>query len=216
MVVNAPVPVLLVPGWSDRARALRKLEQFLLDSGWSADAVHSLEFADRHGSNLDHAREIARAVAALLAATRTDRIDVVAHSMGGLATRRYLADHGSAAAIRRAVFLATPHRGTWAALLAYGGGRREMLPGSQFLRGLAESPWPETLETTAAVWTRLDLRVLPHASAVLEAGRNLRAPLVTHRGLLRSARVHRLVRDVLLAPVPANPPARGIPLPDPA
>jgi hypothetical protein len=114
--------------------------------------------------------------------------------------------------VRRAVFLATPHRGTWAALFAYGGGRREMLPGSQFLRELAETPWPESLET-ATVWTRLDLRVLPHASAVLGGGRNLRAPLVTHQGLLRSARVHRLIRDVLLAPLSADPASRGIPQP---
>jgi triacylglycerol lipase len=216
VITSPPVPVLLVPGWSDRARALRKLAEYLLASGWPVDAVHSLEFADRYGSNLVHAREIACAVEALLAITHADRIDVVAHSMGGLATRRYLADHAGAAAIRRAVFLATPHRGTWAALFAYGGGRREMLPGSQFLRELAALPWPTTLETAAAVWTRLDMRVLPHASAVLEAGRNLRAPLVTHKGLLRSARVHRLVCDVLRAPVVADLPVQGIPQPDPA
>jgi triacylglycerol lipase len=216
MVNTSPIPVLLVPGWSNRAHKLGRLARFLLGSGWPAEAVHALEFADPYGSNLLHAREIARAVEALLAATHAERVDVVAHSMGGLATRRYLADHADAGAVRRAVFLATPHRGTWAALFAYGGGRREMLPGSQFLRDLADVPWPGTLEAAAVVWTRFDLRVLPHASAVLEACQNVRAPLVTHQGLLRSPRVHRLVRDVLLAPLSTGPPARGIPEPDPA
>ena len=40
-------PVLLVPGWSDRARALKRLRAFLLAEGWPV--VHVLDFADRFG-----------------------------------------------------------------------------------------------------------------------------------------------------------------------
>lgn len=203
-------PVLLVPGWSNRARAWRRLASFLLSDGWPSNHVHALDFEDPFGSNVRHAAEIAKAVDSLLETTRADRVDIVAHSMGGLATRRYLADHGMRGCVRRVVFLATPHRGTWAALFAFGGGRREMMPGSRFLRELNGRPLHGGVEA-AAVWTRLDLRVLPRASAMLEGGRNLLAPLVTHQGLLRNARVHRMVCNMLLEPAPARPAAVGIP-----
>lgn len=198
-MLRVPTPVLLVPGWSDRARALRRLARFLLDSGWPRDRVRALDFGDRFGSNVVHAREIARAVEAMRATTGADRVDIVAHSMGGLAARRFLADCESCEPpVRRVVFLGTPHSGTWAALLAFGGGRREMLPGSRFLQELHDAEWPAVVDAVA-LHTRLDLRVLPHASAILPAATaNRRVPLVTHQGLLRSRRVHRIVRDTLL------------------
>lgn len=190
-------PVLLVPGWSNRARALRRMARFLLDQGWPRERVRALDFVDPFGSNIAHAREIARAVDAMRSATGSEHVDIVAHSMGGLAARWYLAERGEDAAIRRIVFLATPHSGTWAALFAFGGGRREMLPGSPFLRQLKALPWPEHVQAVALT-TRLDLRVLPHWSARLERAHHRRIPLVTHQGLIRSRRVHRIVRDALL------------------
>ena len=62
-------------------------------------------------------------------------IAVVAHSMGGLALRYYIARSG-ATAIHTAIFVGTPHSGTYAAYLAWGGGGREMRPDSNFLREL--------------------------------------------------------------------------------
>lgn len=195
--VSRPTPVLLVPGWSNRARAMRRLARFLLQNGWPRDRVRALDFADPFGSNVVHAREVARAVDAMRATTGEDRVDIVAHSMGGLATRRFMADQGEQPPVRRVVFLATPHAGTWAALLAFGGGRREMLPGSRFLRDLEHCEWPEAVDAIA-LRTRLDLRVFPPASAVLDCADNHCLRLVTHQGLLRSRRVHRMVLEALL------------------
>lgn len=192
-----PRPVLLVPGWSNRARALRRLARYLLAHGWPRDRVRALEFRDPFGSNIIHAREIAFAVEAMLSVTGADAVDVVAHSMGGLATRRYLCDH-EAAPVRRVVFLATPHRGTWAALFAFGGGRREMLPGSLFLRELERTSLPARVDGIV-VSTPFDLRVLPRQNALLEGCAHRQVGFVSHQGLLRSRRVHCLVRETLLA-----------------
>lgn len=196
--MSPPTPVLLVPGWSNRARALHPLARHLLRSGWSADRVRALDFADRFGSNVVHAREVARAVDAIRATTGAPQVDIVAHSMGGLAARRYIADHaGHPPPVRRVVFLATPHAGTWAALLAFGGGGREMRPGSRFLRDLEACEWPGCVEAIA-LRTRLDLRVFPPRSAVFPCADNHCLRVVTHQGLLRSRRVHRLVVEALL------------------
>lgn len=193
-------PVLLVPGWSNRGRHLRHLARHLRENGWPDDAVLTIDFRDPFGSNLEHAGEIARAVDALRDRTGAECIDVVAHSMGGLATRCYLAEREPPGCpLRRVVFLATPHAGTWAALFAFGGGRREMLPGSDLLNALACQAWPAGMEIFT-VRTPWDMRVLPRSSACLPAAREVVLPRVTHQGLLRSRRAHLAVRAILEAP----------------
>lgn len=89
---NPPVPVLLVPGWSDGPEELEPLEVRLLESGWPLGRVLAVEFEDPVGSNRTHAGTVADAVRSLRASTGAPRVDIVAHSMGGLAVRRYLRD----------------------------------------------------------------------------------------------------------------------------
>ncbi len=102
-----------------------------------------------------------------MALTGAEQVDVVAHSMGGLAVRYYLRTGETAASIRRAVFLGTPHRGTAAAVLAWGDGGREMVPGSDFLMELNQGrPVPEGVEALA-IRTPVDLRVIPASSGRL-------------------------------------------------
>jgi triacylglycerol esterase/lipase EstA (alpha/beta hydrolase family) len=152
LVRRAPVmprlPVLIVPGWKDGAGALRHIERFLIANGWPPEFVTPVAFRDPCGSNLEHAEELALAIASARDAVGAPRVDVIAHSMAGLAVRAYLARYDrpkdgfntSMPDIRRAVFLGTPHRGTWAAWLAWGRGAREMRPGSEFLRQLNRCP----------------------------------------------------------------------------
>lgn len=188
-------PVLLVPGWSDRARALNRLRAFLLAEGWPA--VRVLDFADRFGSNIEHAAELAAAVAEMRASA--GRLDVVAHSMGGLAVRHYLTDHPDGGGIRRVLFLATPHRGTWAAYFAWGRGGREMRPGSAFLRDLARHELPRAVRAFT-VRTPLDLRVFPPRSAAFPPAEDALVRYVSHQGLLRSRAAFAHVRRCLLEP----------------
>jgi triacylglycerol lipase len=194
--VIAPVPVLLVPGWSATVRLLAPLHRRLVEAGWSENRVMTLDFADPKGSNREHAREISMAVEALLQSTDAERVDIVAHSMGGLSTRLYL-DEGGAARVRRAVFVATPHRGTYAAYLAFGRGRHEMVPGSELLRELDQRlPVPPGVEAVT-IRTPMDVHVVPHASAVLPGVRDVRFCCLTHRGLVRSRRAFRVIHRFL-------------------
>ena len=196
-----PVPVLLVPGWSDDADELDPLAQRFIEAGWPGAHVRTLSFDDPFGSNRDHAREIARALAELRRDTGTPHVDVVAHSMGGLAVRHHLAmaalDGSGGAGVRRVVFLATPHAGTWSALVAWGDGAGEMLPGSDFLGALMRRPpIPDGIEALT-VRTPIDLHILPQESASLPGVPDRELCCPTHAGLVDDPRVFALVKSFL-------------------
>jgi triacylglycerol lipase len=188
-------PVLMVPGWSDRAAAFDELKAGFLKAGWREDQLLVVDFPDRYGSNVAHAAQIAVAVDSLKTRTGAARIDVVAHSMGGLATRYYMERMSGAGAVRRAVFLATPHRGTWAAFLAWGRGGSEMRPASDFLEQLDSVAAAHVRATT--IETRADLRIFPHSSTRLRGAQHFRICCPTHEGMLGSAQVFRLILAAL-------------------
>jgi pimeloyl-ACP methyl ester carboxylesterase len=189
------VPVLILPGWKDRATALRHLVRGLIANGWPPEFVTPIQFDDPFGSNIAHAAEVSRAIDRLRDQTGAQTVDVIAHSMGGLALRWALADaerNARQLLVRRAVFLGTPHRGTWIAWLGWGEGAREMRPGSAFLRSLSPAPLTPGVDAFC-VRTRLDARVIPGISATLPEARTYVLSSVTHRGMLRNERVLRFI-----------------------
>jgi triacylglycerol esterase/lipase EstA (alpha/beta hydrolase family) len=192
-----PYPVLLVPGWSDRAKRLYPLRDDLLRAGWRANHIEVVDFRRRFGSNTEHAAEIAAALQRLVERTGADRVDVVAHSMGGLALRYYLHFGDAAQQVRRVIFTGTPHSGTWVAWLAWGAGARDMRPNSRFLRALNEVPaLPAGIEALCLT-TPTELRVLPRRSARLAGVRCKGVWCASHARMLRSRRVFAAVRAFL-------------------
>ena len=188
------VPVVLVPGWFDTARELAAHRIRLSAAG--ASHVETLTFREPTGSNRDHAEEIDSVVAQVLAETGAEQVDIVAHSMGGLATRWYLKTHPDAP-VRRAIFIASPHRGTLSAHLAWGEGRQEMIPESPFLQSLnSGDPLPDGLEAMT-IRTPIDTRVVPGESATLPGVEDHTVCCPTHQGLLRDEDVFVLVLDFL-------------------
>ncbi len=190
------MPVLLVPGWSDRVDRLRWLALQFTRAGWPASHVHPVDFRDRYGGNAEHAAELSRSVDLLRARTGARRIDMVAHSMGGLAVRYYL-HFIDQSAVRRVVFMGTPHRGTWAAYLGWGGGARDMRPDSPFLTTLRALPPVPAGVDALCIHTPTDLRIFPASSARLSELRCQRVWCASHPRLLRSRNVFHAVRAFL-------------------
>ncbi len=190
------MPVLLIPGWFDTERDLAALRIRLMSSGWEPDHVAAVTFQRPTGSNRAHAAEIAAGAQRLLEATGHSELDIVAHSMGGLAVR-WLLRQPEAPPVRRVVFLASPHRGTLSAYVAWGEGSTEMKPGSAFLDSLnAGPPVPAGVEVLT-VRTPVDAHIIPGESATLPDAINETVCCPTHAGLLSDLEVFRIVRHFL-------------------
>lgn len=209
--LQPPHPVLLVPGWGDDARNLDPLRKRFLGAGWAPEQVAAVQFEDPVGSNEMHAREVGAAVEALAKKTGVQRVDVVAHSMGGLAVRWYLELMEGGPRVRRAVFLGTPNRGTLAAYLAWGKGGEEMEPGSDFLTKLNDEGAVPRDVRAITIRTPVDLRVIPPRSAALyEVGvTNLEVCCPTHQGLVEDQQTFVRIRNFLRQPPPRTDDSGG-------
>jgi triacylglycerol lipase len=190
--------VLLVPGWGDRSRSLRHLRSYLISAGYSEECVHAIDFRSPFGSNIAHASELAAFIDQLPQAAEPS-IDIVAHSMGGLAVR-YLLGHvpGAARRIRRVVSLGSPHSGTIWAWLGWGEGAREMRPASDFLKALNRAGTAGA--DLVSIRAPFDLRILPGTSSILAGARNYQLRSIGHRDLLRRKSVLEQVRQLLEEP----------------
>ncbi len=100
------------------------------------------------------------------------RIDLVAHSLGGLVSRCYLQLLGGARRVDRLITLGTPHHGTYAATFLPSAFVRQLHPDSAFLRHLNEQPVPETLRVTSMVAGR-DLLIQPVDSSCCPFGESV-------------------------------------------
>jgi triacylglycerol lipase len=206
---RAEVPVLLVPGWFDSARDLAAIRIHLLGAGWSDAEVRTITFEEPTGGNREHADELEATIAEVLQTSGADQVDIVAHSMGGLATRWYLLTRPDAP-VRRVVFLGSPHRGTLSAHLAWGDGREEMMPESPFLDTLnSAEPVPEGVEVVT-VRTLIDTHIVPGTSATLPGVPDYALCCPTHAGLLKSRHVFEIVRSFLELGDVARQPTNGI------
>jgi len=201
-------PVLLIHGYFATRGSLHLLERRLVERGhvvmsFRLGAVFNL------GDIRDSAGLIARKVESIVAQTGVTHVDIVGHSMGGLVGLFYLKRLGGRHRVRRLVLMGTPTQGTWSALLGLitaplGRASLQLLPGSPFLRELAESPLPPGVDVVSIGALRDWLA--PVASTVLEGVRHIAIP-TGHSGLLVDEQVADLVADILQEEAGAEAPA---------
>ncbi len=125
------------------------------------------------------------------------RVDLVAHSMGGLVARLALVEKSTRARVRVLVTLGTPHAGTFVARFGASAHIRELRPGSETLRTLKRQlPWrhPPRL---VCLWSPSDVFLLPPTSACVEGAENVEMPGFTHLSYLVHPRAAKAVLDAL-------------------
>jgi pimeloyl-ACP methyl ester carboxylesterase len=135
------------------------------------------------------------------------KVDLVAHSQGGIASRLALEEPAFAARIATLVTLGTPHAGTYVARFTatrQGGDLRRESP--VFARLATQLPWNSPVRLVA-FWSTGDLLVLPAESAAVEGAENIEMVGFSHLAYLLSPRCWQQVWEVLLA-APAEQPAR--------
>ncbi|MDH4050917.1 MAG: permease [Rubrivivax sp.] len=127
----------------------------------------------------DYVPVIERALRQLEQATGQAPV-VVAHSMGGLALRRWWVEAGRAARVHHAITIGTPHRGTWLARWATSPNGHQMLPGHPWLQDLAAREPADRAARMTCFYGHCDNIVFPASNATLEGADNRHLPGVAH------------------------------------
>jgi pimeloyl-ACP methyl ester carboxylesterase len=193
-------PVLLIHGFLANRGSLHMLETCLAEAGHVVLTFRlgSLNLRDIR----DSAELVASKVESLVAQTGVDRVDIVAHSMGGLLALDYIKRRGGRRRVRRLVMLGTPAKGTWTAILALasaplGRAGLQLLPGSAFLRELERIPLPPEVDVVAVTAERDWLA--PGECTLLHGVRHI--SLATgHTGLIMDRQVGNQVISLLAEP----------------
>lgn len=153
------LPILFIHGYMANSGFWRPYLKALYSRWGNTIATISLE--PLHASIDDYSQQIDQRVDELLSASRSEKCLVVAHSMGGLATRSYLRNLNSHHKIKAVITLGTPHSGTMLAHL-------DMSPNALQMRKL--SRWLTTLRAAESAQT------LPHFDSVIGTHDNIVAP----------------------------------------
>lgn len=139
------------------------------------------------GSIDDYLATLESAVQALERATGLAPV-AVAHSMGGLALRRWWAEQGATAGaepggrlrLHHALTLGSPHHGTWLARFAMTRNSRQMRQISGWLQTLAAREPPGHAAHFTCFYSHCDNIVFPPATATLPGADNRHLPGVAH------------------------------------
>jgi hypothetical protein len=150
-----------------------------------------------------YAKPLARVMRDLRSQFNDQGFDIVAHSMGGLITRKVLADDPElATSARRIVTLGSPHHGTgllsW---IRFGPVYRMMSLDSPFIKALPDLRTSAPGAEVTTVATEQDLIVYPVSTCFLPGSRQVTLKGLGHLGLLTDPEALDVIVEAL-APVP--------------
>lgn len=129
-------------------------------------------------------------------ATSAKQLTLVAHSMGGLVCRSYLARHGIEK-VAKLVTLASPHTGTELARVGLGQNAREMEPDSLWLRDMAG----ELLKIPViSLRNPYDNYVMPQDNQRLPGATDIELPAAGHVAMLYDRKIANIVLDACAEP----------------
>jgi predicted alpha/beta hydrolase family esterase len=105
---------------------------------------------------------------------------IVAHSMGGLAVRRWWAEHDGDRRVHHAITIGTPHQGTWLARFAMSRNAREMRQSSPWFAALTPREPASRAQRYTCFYSHCDNIVFPPSVATLPGADNRHLPGMAH------------------------------------
>jgi triacylglycerol esterase/lipase EstA (alpha/beta hydrolase family) len=187
-------PLVLVPGWSMNRSSLALLAARFGKDGRDAYPItysSTCSDADRM------AAEIAAHIERIARASGAERVDVLAHSQGGVLVRAAARNHGVLGLLGNVVTLGSPHGGAALASLFNNPRLRHLRPGSRFLERLLEDDPLPSATTFTAIYSTFDAIVFPAECAYYPGVMNITIDGLGHHALLFSERVYRLAKENL-------------------
>jgi hypothetical protein len=133
---------------------------------------------------------------------------IVAHSMGGLATRAWLAGAGNEARVHRVITIGSPHHGTWMARFAATLNSRQMQQLGPWLAQLAAREPATRYARFTCFYGHCDNIVFPPSTATLPGADNRHLEAVAHVHMTFQPSVFSEARRWLSVPTAVAPDAR--------
>jgi pimeloyl-ACP methyl ester carboxylesterase len=162
---------------------------------WTKHRLRSKGFYNLHTVSLPPwhnvetlTERIAKKVDKLRLSTGIKKVHLIGHSMGGLLARNDLQIRGGDTKIDSCILLGTPNLGSRLASFALSPMAKLLLPGSGFLKRLAEAPLPAGIPVTT-IFTRHDNLVQPFYNARLEGAHNIELAGMGHTTMLYNSQV---------------------------
>ena len=154
-------------------------------------------FGYEDGTIEDHAGDLKDFVDSILRTTGETRVDVVAHSLGGIISRYAIQRLGLRGTVRTLVTMATPHQGTYAAQYANTTLTRSLRPTSEVIRDLNAEDLADYPMRFFSIFSDRDVYVVPAEGMTHPGAENLFLPEVSHSQYLVSPQVFRVVSSCL-------------------
>jgi triacylglycerol esterase/lipase EstA (alpha/beta hydrolase family) len=192
------VPVLFVHGYAHNPAVFWFLMTRLRRAGLTG--LHVVTLTPPWGSIPHFAKQVSAAVDRVLCECKHHELDIVAHSIGGVAAAYYIKFLGGNEKTRKFVSLAAPLRGTYVSYLGIGACTWETRFGCEFMKHANFGPGDFSSIELHTMRGGLDFYILPHSSASLaEPVVRHEFPNLGHAGLLVSKAVALKIAEVLAA-----------------
>ncbi|ODP28376.1 Triacylglycerol lipase [Paenibacillus nuruki] len=163
-------PVIFVHGLGGTASNFTYIESYLSRQGWASNERYAIELPSKSGNQLLNAATISRKVDEVLAQTGSQKVNIVAHSMGGANSLYYILNNGGLSKVDK--------------LVTIGGANR-----------LTTSRAPEGIKVTS-IYTIND-QIVSNQLSMLDGANNIRVFGMAHIGLLYSPSVSALITTAL-------------------
>ncbi len=185
---NKPIPVLLIHGYGCNRAMWLKFSEGLAQKGFQSAA---LNLEPPLGSIYDYVPSIEKELQSLLQTTQSTHCAIIAHSMGGLATRAFLANSSPKKNQRvlAVITLGTPHQGTVHAALGQGENTKQMRRRSLWREQLAQRERKEDLAKFACILSHHDNIVAPQSDQFVPHAKVIELHGIGHVSLAYSDQV---------------------------
>jgi triacylglycerol esterase/lipase EstA (alpha/beta hydrolase family) len=188
-------PVILVHGYF-MSRACFILLYLRMRQAGKRD-IFTINLRPRTAPIEDLAHQLSEKIEEVIVLTKSDKVNIIGHSMGGIVSRYYIDHMNGAKKVNKLITIGTPHNGTKMAVFGFGANAREMIPGSGFMKALNSTPLSKEVKFYS-IWSTMDNLVLPQESSVLpEPGINIKFYSMGHLTLLFSPRVFLKIMEIL-------------------